>query len=265
MTDQVDPRLARRRRQVQEDSARRRLRWLVAILLLAVTAGLVVAVLQSSWFSIDTISVEGQERAPVLALLEEAGIEEGVSIVSVRTAGAVEKLRANPWVAEAEVRAVWPRTVEVVLVEHIPIAKVSAASGWVISSSHGVVVAGAEPLAEPEIRINVGQFFPGMVIEDEDVLGALEFVAALPIELKPGLVLDSDGPDLVATVSGHRVELGRPNDMAQKAVTLAVLFGEGLIEDAVINLISPLRPAVSNPQPLVETSQEVTTETTASS
>jgi hypothetical protein len=53
--------------------------------------------------------------------------------------------------------------------------------------------------------------------------------------------------------------------MAEKAVTLAVLLKEGLEDGAAINLVSPLRPAVANPQPLVEGSQEVTTETTASS
>ena len=85
VSDGVDPRLARRRRQVQEASARRRLRWTVVLLLLAVCAGLVVAVFQSSWFSVETITVTGQVRTPVLDLLEESGIEEGVSIVSVRT------------------------------------------------------------------------------------------------------------------------------------------------------------------------------------
>jgi cell division protein FtsQ len=265
MTDQVDPRLARRRRQVQEASAQRRLRWLIAALLLAVSAGLVVAVFQSSWFSVDTISVEGQVRTPVLELLEEAGITEGVSIVSVRTAGAVERLRSDPWVAEAEVRAVWPRTVEVIVVEHIPIARVKSGPSWVISSSQGVVVAGEEPIVEPVIELDSGRFSPGMQIEDEAVLGALQFVAALPLELKPELVVAREGADLVATVLGFRVELGLPKDMAQKAVTLAVLFDKGVESGAVINVISPLRPAVSNPQPPVEGSQEVTTETTASS
>jgi hypothetical protein len=265
MAEEVDPRLARRRRQVQEASARRRLRWTVALLLLAVFAGLVVAVFQSSWFSIETITVEGEGRAPVLELLERAGIEKGVSIVSVRTGGAEEILRSDPWVAEVEVRAVWPRTVQVMIIEHVPIARVTAGSSWVVSSGQGVIVAAAEPLVEPVIKLDIGDTRPGSIVEDVTVLGALEFVAALPLELKAGLVVEANDADLFATVAGHRVELGLPTDMAQKAVTLAVLVDGGVEEGAVINLVSPLRPAVSNPEPLVETSQEVTTETTASS
>ena len=180
-------------------------------------------------------------------------------------AGAVERLRSHPWVAEAEVRAVWPRTVEVVVVEHIPIARVASGSSWVISASHGVVVAGPEPIVEPVIELDTGRLSPGMEIDDEAVLGALEFVAALPVELKPELVVAREGADLVATVAGFRVELGLPKDMAQQAVTVAVLFDQGVEPGAEINLLSPLRPAVSNPQPLVESSQEVTTETTGSS
>lgn len=265
MTDPVDPRLARRRRQVQEASARRRLRWTITLLLLAVTVGLIVAVFQSSWFSVDSISVEGDNRAAVLALLEEAGIEPGVSIVSVRSGRAEERLREDPWIAEAQVRVVWPRSVEVVVVEHTPIAKVTAGPSWVVSSGQGVVLATGAPLVDPVIDIDVGVLELGSAITDTSVLGALEFVSSLPIELKDNLVVETDGSDLVAAIAGHEVVLGSSQDMAQKAVTLAVLIDEGLEQGAVINLVSPLRPAITNPQPLVETSLEGTTTTTVSS
>ncbi|MDJ0924900.1 MAG: FtsQ-type POTRA domain-containing protein [Acidimicrobiia bacterium] len=265
VTEGIDPRLARRRRLVQEASARRRLRWTVGLLVLAITAGVVVAVFQSSWFSIDSIRVEGAVRAPVHDLLADVGIEEGVSIVSVRAKGAEERLRSDPWVAEAQVRAVWPRSVEVTVIEHVPIARVAAGETWIISSGQGAVLAVAEPLADPMIDLDAGRLQPGDSISDPLVLGALEFVTALPLELKPGLEIGSPDGELEAIVGGYMVELGTPRDMAQKALTLAVLLEEGIPDGARVNLISPLRPAVTNPQPLVETSQDVATETTVSS
>lgn len=265
MTDSVDPRLARRRRQVQEASARRRLRWTITLLLLAVTGGLVVAVFQSSWFSVDSITVEGENRAPVLELLADAGVEPGVSIVSVRSGAAEERLRQDPWIAEAQVSVMWPRSIEVVVLEHVPIARVTSGSTWVVSSSQGAVLETGSPLAEPHIDIDVGILEPGSVIADVSVLGALEFVASLPVELKTGLVVEANGTNLTAVVAEHEIMLGSPQDMAQKAVTLAVLIGEGLEDGAVVNLVSPLRPAVTNPQPLVETLLEGTTTTTVSS
>ena len=265
MTEDVDPRLARRRRQVQEASARRRLRWTIGLLSLAVVAGLIVAVFQSSWFSVSTITIEGAERAAVDAILSESGIEEGISIVSVRAGDVEERLRQDPWVAEAQVRVVWPRSIEVAVVEYVPVARVEMGSTWLVSSSQGTVLAVGQDLAEPFVGIDAGDLTPGSVIEDPLVLGALEFIGALPIELKEGLVVESSGGELIGTVAGHSVVLGSTRDMAQKAVTLAVLLEENLIAGASINLVSPLRPAVTNPKPLVEGSQEVTTETTASS
>ncbi|MEA2001102.1 MAG: FtsQ-type POTRA domain-containing protein [Actinomycetota bacterium] len=258
MTAEVDPRLARRRRQIQEASARRRLRWTITVLLLSVMAGLVVALFQSSWFSVDSIVVEGESRAPVVAMLKDAGIQSGVSIVSVRAGKAEERLREDPWIAEAQVRVVWPRSVEVIVVEYLPVARVSAGDSWIVSSGQGGVLTAADNLVEPLIRIDVGSVSPGAILTDVHVLGALEFVRTLPAELKIDLVVDKSGSDLVATVAGHLVELGSPSDMAEKAVTLAVLLEEGLTDGAAINLVSPLRPAVGNPQPLVEGSQEVT-------
>lgn len=266
MTGEVDPRIARRRRQIQELSARRRLRWTITVLLLAVTAGLVVALFQSSWFSVDSITVAGDSRASVLAMLEEIGIEPGVSIVSVRAGRAEERLREDPWVAAAHVRVVWPRSVQVVIVEHVAVARVSSGDGWMVSSGQGAVLAESETLVEPLIRIDIGEVLsPGAFITDPAVLGALEFIGAIPAELRTDLVVESNGTELVATVAGHPIELGAPRDMAQKAVTLTVLLEVGLDQGTPINVVSPLRPGVSNPEPLVETSQEVTTETTVSS
>ncbi len=265
MTDGVDPRLARRRRQVQEASARRRLRWMVMLLALAILTGVVVAVFQSSWFSVDSINVEGERQSEVLAILSEAGIEEGVSIVSVRAGRAEELLRDDPWIAEAAVRVVWPRSVEVMVVEHIPIAQLTVTDTTAVVSGQGVVLSIGETLVQPRIDIDGGALTVGGVVEDPVVLAALEFVASLPIELKTDLVVALEEDLLIALVHNHRVELGGPREMTEKALTLAALFDDGLEEGAVVNLLAPSRPAVTNPQPVVETSDEVTTETSPSS
>ncbi|MDX2468336.1 MAG: FtsQ-type POTRA domain-containing protein [Acidimicrobiia bacterium] len=265
MTQDVDPRLARRRRQVQEASARRRLRWTVGLLIVALVAGLVVALFQSSWFSVADITVEGAERSAVDSILAESGITEGISIVSVRAGDVEDKLREDPWIAEAQVRAVWPSSIEVVVVEYLPAAKIKNGAGWLVSSSQGTVLARGEDLVDPFVGIEVGDLQPGAVIEDLDVLGALEFIGSLPIELKEGLAIKHEANELVATVAGHQIVLGSSRDMAQKAVTLAVLLEQGVPDGASINLVSPLRPAVTDPQPVVEGLEEVTSETTVSS
>ena len=235
------------------------------LLALAILTGVVVAVFQSSWFSVASISVEGDGQSEVLAILSEAGIEEGVSIVSVRAGRAEELLRADPWIAEAAVRVVWPRSVEVMVIEHIPVAQLTTMDTTAVVSGQGVVLEFGETLVEPTIDIDGGALTIGGLVEDPVVLAALEFVASLPIELKTDLVVALEEGDLIASVRNHRVELGGVREMTAKALTLAALFDDGLEEGAVINLLAPTRPAVTNPQPVVETSGEVTTETSPSS
>lgn len=264
MTEPVDPRLARRRREVQEASARRRLRWTISLLAVALLTGLVIAVFQSSWLAVESITIEGANRADVNTILTTAGVEQGVAMVTVRAGEVEDALRQDPWVAEAQVRVVWPRSIEVYVVEHIPIARVKNGDTWLVASPQGAVLARGQRLVEPYVEIEAGTLTAGDRIEDPQVIAALEFIAALPIELKEGLVVSSTSGDLVAEVAGHEILLGAITDMAQKAVTLAVLLEEGIASDASINLVSPLRPAVTNPQAEVESSTEETSQTSAS-
>jgi len=264
VTEGIDPRLARRRREVQEAGARRRLRWTIWLLGVAIVAGLVVAVLQSSWLAVEAITIEGAANADVAGIMYAAGVEEGAAMISIRAGGVEEKLREDAWIAEAKVRVVWPRQVEAIVVEYIPIARVKSGDTWLVASPEGAVVARGQRLVEPYIDIEAPALQPGDTIDDPAINAALEFVAALPVELKTGLVVAGGESDLVARVLGHEVLLGATTDMAQKAVTLAVLLGDGVPLGASINLVSPVRPAVTNPQPEVETSEEVTTQTSGS-
>jgi cell division protein FtsQ len=238
------------------------LRWTIGLLVIAVAVGLVVAIFESSWLAVASIQVEGAERADVAAIIADEGVEVGVPIVSVRAGRLEERLRADPWIAEAQVRVVWPRSLEVSVVEYRPVARVKSGNTWLVSSTQGAVLARGQRLAEPFIDIEAGDLRPGDAIGDPAVLAALEFVSALPVELKAGLVISGVGSsELEARVAGHEVLLGSAEDMAQKAVTLAVLLDEGIADEATINLVSPLRPAVTNPRSEVESSQEETTQT----
>jgi hypothetical protein len=83
-------------------------------------------------------------------------------------------------------------------------------------------------------------------------LGALRFVDGLPPELATVAEVSTDGEGLFAIVDGHRVLLGRPSDMTEKAIVLASLIDSGIEPGAEVNVIAHLRPAVTNPQPQQE-------------
>jgi cell division septal protein FtsQ len=252
----VDPRIAARRRRVREASARRRLRWVVGGIMVLLLGGLVVAVLQSPWLAVSEIRIEGARVSDVGGILRHAGVEEGVAMISVRAGTVEDALLEDPWIARAEVRVTWPREIDVVVLEHEPLAWLSGSPGTIVAQG-GAVLSTADAAGDlPVITADAGTLTAGDQIEDAATAAALEFIARLPEELRHGVTMQVRTSSLTATVAGHAVELGSPVDMGEKALALAAVLGDGIPDGATVNLVSPTRPAVANPQPLVESRHE---------
>jgi cell division protein FtsQ len=248
----MEPKLAERRKGVDEDRARGRLKWVLLFLLLvgSVVAG--IWLIRSPVLSIRQVTVTGAERSDPGTAIADLGMGNGTPTIDVDEAAILETLRSDPWVASATVRVSFPGSISVEVVEHVPFASVMAADGWVTTSSDGAVVPADAPVGAPTISIDTGPVASGYDIANPLILGALRFVAALPTELAATTDVISDGEGLVATVAGHRVLLGRPSDMTEKAIVLASLIDSGIADVAEVNVIAPLRPAVTNPQVQVE-------------
>jgi hypothetical protein len=63
---------------------------------------------------------------------------------------------------------------------------------------------------------------------------------------------------LEASIAEHRVLLGNRRDMEAKAATLTAMLDAGVAPGATVNIVSPLRPAITNPRLLVEGTGEDT-------
>ncbi len=253
MKTAVDPRINARRTQVRETWARRRLRWIVGLVGLVIGGGIGFALLQSPWLAVREVRVFGAVNAPVAGILADHGVAEGVPTISVRPSAIEEALERDPWVAIAEVRVTWPGTVEATVIERIPAGWIETSTGWLLVSADGVAVAAGTPAAgEPVVEAVVGPIAPGQAIDDSDVVAAFEFLALLPPEFAVGAAVRTTAMGLEATVADHRVLLGNRRDMEAKAATLTAMLDEGVTAGATVNIVSPLRPAIANPRPLVE-------------
>jgi cell division septal protein FtsQ len=189
-------------------------------------------------------------------ILRHAGVEEGVAMISVRAGTVEDALLEDPWIARAEVRVTWPREIDVVVLEHEPLAWLSGSPGTIVAQG-GAVLSTADAAGDlPVITADAGTLTAGDQIEDAATAAALEFIARLPEELRHGVTMQVRTSSLTATVAGHAVELGSPVDMGEKALALAAVLGDGIPDGATVNLVSPTRPAVANPQPLVESRHE---------
>ncbi|MEZ5176241.1 MAG: FtsQ-type POTRA domain-containing protein [Acidimicrobiia bacterium] len=249
----IEPRLAKRRKGVREDRARGRLKWVLVILFVVLTVVGGVWLIRSPILSIRSVTITGASASDPAASVAMLGMGQGTPTIDV-DAGAIEAaIEADPWVRDATVDVSWPGTVAIAVAEHTPFATVRAADGWVRVASDGSVLMSGPPLdGAPLISIDAGPVTAGYSLTNPLIVGALEFSAALPADLAAQIELATDGEGLAATLLGHSIILGRPSEMADKAAVLVALLESGIEPDAVINLIAPSRPAITNPQPLLE-------------
>lgn len=250
----IEPRVAERRRNVSEDRARRRLRWILLAIIVVAVAAFGFWMIRSPFLSLSTVEFTGAERSDPAATLEALGVGVGTPTIDVQVDAIERAVEADIWVADADVTLAWPGSIVVTVREHVPVAPVRSGDTWMLVSQDTTVleeVAGVSP-ESAIVDIDVGDVAPGSQIDDVFVTGAMAFITALRPDLTAGTVVFTDGEGLFATVAGHRVRLGRPVDLEAKATVLATLIDSGLAEGVSIDLIAPLRPAVSNPLPQVE-------------
>ena len=247
----MDSRVAERRRSVSEDRARRRLTRILVVLILVLVGAAAFWLIRSPILSIASVEVTGVERSDPEAVVVELDMGTGRPTIDVDAGLLERRILEDPWVARVAVAVVWPSTLVIDVTEYVAVAPVQAGDRWVDAAIDGAILsdAAAPGPDDPVVAIDVGSVGPGEATTDADVIGALEFVDAASPELRIGMRLRTGSSGLVAVVAGHDVILGRPVDMAVKAAVLEGLLADGLESGAVINLVAPTRPAVTNPDP----------------
>lgn len=118
----IEPRLRQRRIGVRRAENRRRLWWVLAVVgvVAVLIAGL--AVLGSSLFSVEDISVEGNVYTDVDALDSIVDGIKGTPVLLVDTGRAEGEIEDIPWVEDARVRTEFPDRVTIEIRERTPVA-----------------------------------------------------------------------------------------------------------------------------------------------
>lgn len=243
----IDPRLIERRRVVAEDRAHRNVGRLLKVLAAVALAGLVVWALLSPWLSVSQVRTSGVEASATYEILAEHGVSAGRPMIFLLGTGAVEAaLSRDPWVVEARVVLNWPDEVAVGVVEREPRLWVESDDGWVLVSDDGQIVPGPET---PDGLY--GQLeMPELGAEDLEggdlVLGAGEFLDALPLDLAPMVEMRLESGEMWATVQGFEVRLGRPVEMREKALALVGLLQQDIAAGSILVMVAPTHPAVES-------------------
>jgi cell division protein FtsQ len=250
----MDSRVADRRRGVSEDRARKRLTWILVVLVTLLVGGAAIWLVRSPLLSIGTVEITGTAMSDPQAVITELDMGVGRPTIDVDAGLLERRILEDPWVADVAVSVVWPTTLVVDVTEHVPVAPIQSGNGWLLASIDGAVVSRA-PAPDPDdalVAIDSPGIAPGDRSTDPAVIGALEFIDAMPGDLRVGMRVRRDADGLVADVAGHLVILGRPREMASKAAVFEGLVASGIEPGSTINIVAPSRPAIANPQPQPE-------------
>ena len=247
-TDQsskIDPDIARRRRQVAEQRARSLMRRSLMILAVMAVVGGIAWLFSSPYLSVEEVAVSGVHNAAVDEILARHRVIEGRPLAAIRVGSVEEGLAADPWVASASVKLVFPTRVEVYVQERKPAAWMQLEDRWGLLADDGVILDYVDfpNSARSVIRIPVEDPGLGGRVLDEDVLGALRFLEAIPEDMAKRSAVQVIGGDLWVMVRRRAVRLGAPVEVASKAESLLVILDS--VPDGVIDVTAPGRPAVS--------------------
>ncbi len=182
----IDPRLRQRRIAVRRAEGRRRLRVLLAIVVLIALAGVGYALSRSSVFDLDTIKIDGAFGAEADQVAEASGLVVGTPMLDLDLDHAAEGIVALPWVRTAAVDRSWPGTVEIVVTRRIGVAWLPVGDGsGVVIDAEAVAIARVETSAAGDLPvITLG---PAGDLGDVQTLAlpALDLVDAMPLDLAP--------------------------------------------------------------------------------
>ena len=165
--------------------------------------------------TVQSVEVEGRERAGRQAILDALAVRRGTPILNVNLEAARTRLEAIPWVRSAAVERLLPDTIYVRLVERQPIALWQHHGKFDLIDQDGTVISGARVEDFPALLQVVGDGAPEATADLLDMLSsepalARHVSAAVRVGARRwNLALDNgvevDLPENAAEAAWHRL------------------------------------------------------------
>ena len=253
----IDPRLMERRRVVAEDKARRNMRRLLRLMIVVAVVGAGTWFMLSPFMSVKEITVTGVSASNTVEVMVDHDLVVDRPMILLRPPEIEEAIEADPWIVDASVRRSWPNGVIVRVEERVPAAWVQTDEGWARRSIDGHALPSSNEPDDSLGWVRLKSVAGAKAVESPVVLGAIEFVDALPNDLASETIVRLAGNgELWAEVDGHQVRLGRPVEMTAKALSLVALLEVDPPKTAVLTLIAPTNPAVTPNRSLPPSQEE---------
>lgn len=224
----MDPRIRERRVAVKRDEGRRRLRVVIGLGALVAAIGAAYGITRSPVLDVDRVIVSGAVSTNSDLISRAGRLDDRPQLADVEPAVVADALERLPWVDRASVVRHWPGTVEIEIIERMPIATIAAeGGGWALVDRTGRVLAvqdsGPQDLAQV---IAPGAPAPGRQVHPSAQAG-LSVVEALPATLSQLLetvTVADDQTILLGLKATPTVTFGPAEQVRPKLVALSTLL-----------------------------------------
>ncbi len=246
----MDPRIEARRREVQREQDRTKVRRLViAAAVVSVVVGAIAAT-RSPLLDVDRVELVGAAHTTLEEVVAAGGIEPGDPMLELDLAAARARVAALPWVDAVRTERNWPGGVTYIVTEREPVAQVALADGWAVVDEEGRVLA-VRPAPAAGLTAVVGAggssrpggWLSSDALEMVEIAGALEpavadRVTAVGRAEAGGLYLDLN--------NSATVRVGSTEELAAKLLSVRTVLEQVALDClAVLDVRVPSVPVVT--------------------
>lgn len=203
--------------------------------------------LNSTYFSVNSIKVQGNNSLNADEIVALGGLSPGTNIFKLNTRQSIDKIETHPYIKKIEVSRKLPQTIILEVLERSPCAYVLGQDGFIAIDNEGVYLNKTTDIMQntlPVISgINVGaELKPGGIIMTLGLATALELIGILDKVILDNVAeIIAPTPDSLAlkTIQGVEIRFGKPEDMERKVEVIQELLIENgaIINDQTVEYI----------------------------
>jgi cell division protein FtsQ len=222
--------------------------WILAAVAVAALAVGGVVLSRSDVLHARGVEVVGASHLSRAEVVAAAGVSQATNVVWLDEGAVERRLEANPWIADADVRVAFPWTIELRVVERVPVAVASDGLRETLVAADGTALGPADRThGLPRIELPTTAALDGV---RESPRTAAAAIGAMSPEVRgqvTSVVVLVDGTLEIRLRGGVLVRYGAGTEPARKAAAIERVLAWADHEGervAVVNVVAPERPAV---------------------
>lgn len=200
--------------------------------------------INSSYFTVGTVTVEGNKYMTVEDVLRVAGVPEKINIFRLKPAEIQNRLMNDLRVAEVQVERKFPATIAIHIKERQPLAFVASQYGFVEIDRQGVVMVALKNLKQVQVPVitgvRLGNVYVGDQVNNPGLSNVLTYLAALDEDVlnKLSEVNIKSSDELIAyTTSSVQIRVGDNQRLTEKAKLTGEILQEIAAKKIVVKYI----------------------------